>query len=391
MKKIVSIVMALSLAALSVLFAACGNDPAPAAEVGTAAKDTAAAIETETQPAVTDRSQKSDSLPSDLDFDGEVIRFFIRPEFAKYDAVGENSGDIVYDSVYNRNLDVEERLNVKLSFLMAKETFSEMAAQVESTVLAGDDAYDVIQQRSLQSFQHALKGMFLDLAGAPYIDPDQPWWWMDVIKDTSINTSKLYYLTGDLSLSTFQLSTCCYVNTKMLESFGHDMDGIYDAVEAGKWTWDLFKTYCEGVYTDVNGDGTADGEDIYSFSYYPSGHQWFVYSSGLKFTGRDADGYPVLNIYNSESMRLLETLVDLWHTNNNSYFVDDKFDVMVRKFVAEKYLFCMGRFTHSDIIRSMESPFSIVPYPKLDEKYDYMSGTGASGNFISLPVTTQRQ
>lgn len=383
MKKIIPIIF---ISVVLLQLASCSGDTNPATE-NTLPETTAELQETEAQPEVTDRSQKSDSLP-ELDFEGQEINFIIRPEMAKYDATGESGGDLVFDAVFNRNITVEERLNVKLNFIMAGEHFDEMAKQVETAVLSGDSTYDVIQQRSLQTFNQSLEGMFVDLSDAPYIDLDQPWWWTDIIRDTSINTNKLYYLTGDLSLSTFQASTVCYVNTNMLTNFGHDMNDIYDAVESGEWTWDVFKTYCAGVYTDANGNGESDDEDIHPFSYYPASHHWFTYSSGLKYTSRDDDGYPVLNINNDETVRLLETLVDVWHSNNNGYFVNDKFNIMVQRFVDEKNLFCMGRFTHSDIIRNMESSFSMAPYPKLDAKYDYMSGTGASGNFISIPVTS---
>lgn len=213
---------------------------------------------------------------------------------------------------------------------------------------------------------------------------------MDIVNSTSINTDKTYYLTGDLSISTFLLSTVCFFNKEMLGNYGYTTDDLYDLVENGKWTYDQFETYCQNVYTDTNGDGTADADDIYAFAYLGYGSAWFNYSAGLKFTGRDSDGYPTIEINHENTIELLETVNHMWHDNNYGYLEPSSdYTVLVQKFMDEEMLFLPGRFMHTSNLRDFEKEYGVVPYPKLDESYDYMSGTGSSGNFISVPTTCE--
>ena len=377
----------LCLLASLLVFAGTACSGSNEAETDAVVQDTATVEEAEV--AETSRADMKDDLPEDLNFDGTEINLIIRPEFAKYDATGENGGDVVYDAVYQRNLTVEERLNVKLNYIMAEEHFDAMAKQVSNSVIAGMDEYDIVQQRAIQTFQQSLEGLFMNMSQAPHINMEKPWWWMDIVNDTAINNEKIYFLTGDMSISTFLLSTVCFVNKQMLADFGHDIDELYTLVEDGEWTWERFQEYCSGVYTDTNGDGTADEDDTYAFSYLGYGAAWFNYSSGLKFISRDADGFPVMAINNENTIQLLETISHIWYDNNNGFAITSgDYPAMVKKFTDGKNLFCMGRFMHTDLLRDFEDPYGVIPYPKLDVQYDYMSGTGASGNFLSIPVTS---
>jgi len=403
MKKLLICLMLLFGMALT----ACGNDaaaetdaPPAAAETGEtagAAGETAgAAGETdpvETEPAETTRADRKDTLPEGLNFNDTTLNFILREEMALYDATGDNGGDIIYDAVYKRNVSVEERLGVKLNYILEGFDFNLMAAKVEKSVLGGLDEYDVVMQRGMQTFSQVMKKMYRDLNDAPHLNLEQPWWWMDTVRDTSINTNQVYFLTGDMSLSTFLASTACFVNKEMLADYSLSMDELYDLVEEGKWTYEQFEKYCANVYEDVNGDGLADLDDIYGFGYVDYGPAWYYYSAGLKFTTRDENGNPILNLNNEQTVKMLEVVEHMLKDNNYAYYepsdAANDFDLVVGKFMEEEALFLMGRFMYTNQLRDFDKPYGVVPYPKLDETVDYMSGTGASGNFISVPTTCE--
>lgn len=342
-------------------------------------------------PTETDRYALKDALPDALDFEGDTIHLIIRPEFALYDATGENSGDIVYDAVYNRNRIVEERLNVKLDYILTSDNdFNNMAQRVTNSIKSGTDEYDIVMQRGIQTFAQSVEGYYRDLSEAPYLDFDKPWWWMDIVSDTSISSDKTFFLTGDISISTFQLSTVCYFNKEMLARYSHTPDELYDAVTSGKWTYDVFETYCREVSTDLNGNGKADAEDLYGFSYLNYGVMWLTNSAGLKFCGRDVDGYPALNLNREEMVRLTEKLNHVLHEGDIAYLEESgDYHDLVKLFSTENTLFLLGRFMHVDNLRDMKAEYGYLPYPKLDENVGYMSGTGSSGNFLSVPVTCE--
>ncbi|MDD4772210.1 MAG: hypothetical protein PHZ09_01205, partial [Eubacteriales bacterium] len=118
------------------------------------AEPTAAADDADTAGnAETDRSQTPDSLPEGLDFDGAAYRILVRddqflPEFYAEEA----SGDIVEDTIYNRNVSAEDRLNVVIEIVkgIPSGSYGSELANIRANVTAGDDAYDIIAGYSVQ-------------------------------------------------------------------------------------------------------------------------------------------------------------------------------------------------------------------------------------------------
>ncbi|MBQ3178566.1 MAG: hypothetical protein IJB52_12175 [Clostridia bacterium] len=352
----------------------------------------------ETEETETGRADVKDNLPEGLQFDGEQINVFIRPECALFDATGDNSGDVVFDAVYNRNLSVEERLGIKLNYILTEgNDFNFMAQQVYDSVMAGSDDYDILMQRGMQCFNQSLQGLYVDLAdNNPYIDLKQPWWWEGTYKEGSIHEDKAYFLAGDITVSVFLFNTACFFNKDLMADYSYDVDTLYNTVTEGKWTYDVFEEYCTGVYQDVNGDGKASEDDVYAFHWLGWNSNYFVYSAGINYTERDAEGFPVLNLNTEKNIRYVEQINRLLHENNYANAIPSQdYLQMIDRFTENKGLFMMGRINvatglYASNLRNMESPYGILPYPKHEEEDSYMSGTGAaSGNLIAVPVTCQ--
>ena len=98
----------------------CGQDSAPETGGGettpNAAADTAAETESETELT---RENTPDTLPADLDFGGEDICILHRAgdHDVQVEITAENTGDVVDSAIFNRNISVEDRLNVKLTYV----------------------------------------------------------------------------------------------------------------------------------------------------------------------------------------------------------------------------------------------------------------------------------
>ncbi|MBE6724775.1 MAG: hypothetical protein E7576_06195 [Ruminococcaceae bacterium] len=122
---------AAAILALLMLLPSCGNgtadnsaekgaekeiqaDPDPVDGAGGEKEPEEEAVETETS-----RADRPDTLDPSLDFDGTQINAltFGRGVCQKYDVFGELNGDVVLDAVYNRNITVEDRLNVRFNFV----------------------------------------------------------------------------------------------------------------------------------------------------------------------------------------------------------------------------------------------------------------------------------
>ena len=85
------------------------------------------------------RATTPDNLPDDLNFNGMSLNVyhFGNENTIKYDCAGELSGDIVMDAVYNRNLSVEERLNVKFNWIAGDATWDGFPNEVSLALQAG--------------------------------------------------------------------------------------------------------------------------------------------------------------------------------------------------------------------------------------------------------------
>jgi len=356
--------------------------------------ETAAAVE-ETEAIEEGRASVKDNLPETMDFNGEQINVFTRPEAAAYEVLGEEGGDVIYDALFKRNLSVEERLNVKLNLIVTDDNdFNFMAQQVADSVLAGSDDYDILFQRGIQCFMQSQLGYYKDLKNNPYIDLDQPWWWDRINADSAMHESRAYYLAGDITTSAFITNTAAYVNKELMKTYSYDIDELYDAVEAGEWTLDMLEEYCAGTYQDKNGDGVKSDEDIYGCQWLGWNSDYWVYSQGIRYTERDAEGYPELVLNTEKIISYVEDLNHFLHENENVYTLPTgDYLQMIDMFTTDKSLFMMGRLNaavgvYASSLRTMESAYGILPYPKYDESDSYMSSTGAgSGDLIAVPTT----
>ncbi|MFA6947814.1 MAG: hypothetical protein WCQ72_02425 [Eubacteriales bacterium] len=377
--------LALLLCALVLVTAVgCGDNAG-----GTAQTTTAAAADGETTTAgEPSRENMPDNLPDDLDLEGATINilYFGNDDSNNYDAVGESSGDIVYDAVYNRNVKVEERLNVKLNWIKGSGDWDTHPADIQKAMLAGVSDYDIIFEENSRAFQHSLEGYFYDLIDAPYLDIEQPWWYTNLMNEGSIDTTKRYFVTGSFSMTTLFGASTVYFNKDMYTNIYGDYNELYNLVLNGTWTHDKLMEYCRGAYSDLNGDGTADANDQYGFRY----GQWGVpnylsMSTGLSYSTRDADGYPVMNLNTPDTVEWAEKLYKLLYRDNMSYEIKDEVSSTFEKGNDLFFIYLLGS---ANSLRNADFEYGVLPYPKLNETLDYVSGAAtANGEGAVIPLS----
>ena len=137
-------IFSLLLAAITLtsVLASCGGDSGES--VVTTGADAAA----ETDTAETEETLKS-LVPDGLDFGGEEIRIYSAPYFETDTFmlhVDEETGDVVNDAVYKRNLALESKFNVAFTYEDTYQNGSgiDAAVQIRKFVTAGSDDYDII-------------------------------------------------------------------------------------------------------------------------------------------------------------------------------------------------------------------------------------------------------
>lgn len=203
----------LCLALLSSVFLSCGESPeTPAAETAPSASPAETEALTEALP-----PEETLSLSDSLDFNGKSCGFLIREAIAntEYFVEGE-TGDIVDDSLYHRNLAVEERLNMKFNFIPLPgewESRDSFNGAIRASVMANDGAYDLCGVLSNQLSTLALEGLLLNMAELPHLDFSKAWW-ADGLMDELTVYDKLYFASGDASLGLLGGMMCVFFNKK---------------------------------------------------------------------------------------------------------------------------------------------------------------------------------
>ena len=383
--KIKSTILALSLGLMQLLYS-CG-----------AASDTDA-VETTLNSSETDESteETEPDVLEGLDLGGETIRFYTSISDYDYETSnnyiegsGEENGDVVNDAVYYRNLNTEEKLNVKLEFIQTDQLWDTIGADIQKTVMAGDDIYDVVINDMYPLANLSIEGLFHNIKNNQYIQFDKIYWYDDYMNDLTIGNTKMFLLAGDFFIDVIRNAHALYFNKTMLTELGEDPDDLYQLVLDGKWTMDELLRYSQLAYKDLNGDAQIDKED--QFGYITVG-TWgsaipFMISADISFIERDKDGIPSIAMNNERSVTLLEKLNQFfWDSASNSTFAQDE---IITRFAAGQSLFVgFQRLGSIDAFRAMEDDMGLLPYPKLDaEQSEYVTSTHDITEVGAIPIT----
>ena len=175
MKGIVMIVKKMTSALLLIALlaaTACGSQPNDA-------ETTASDSDTTTQPeeTVDERYQIKEELP-EKNYNDYSVRILMRDSTSP-DWIGDmfsesETGEIISDAIYNRNATVGERFGV--TFELIRSSNNNYETDGVNSILAGDDAYDIIVPHARAAFVYAEQGLCLDWnTELPYVDLDKPW------------------------------------------------------------------------------------------------------------------------------------------------------------------------------------------------------------------------
>ncbi|MBQ2708502.1 MAG: extracellular solute-binding protein [Clostridia bacterium] len=331
-----------------------------------AANDTTDAAEDDSTTAA-EETGFNPGLPADLDFGGEEITILWRKgqnEFAE-----EQNGDIVNDAMYQRDMNIEQWLNVKLRHVELDYTWnkrSDYLGTIQKGVMAGDSEYDIVSAHYSIVAPLISDGTLLNLSKLSYLDFDQPWWNKRMAEETSID-GKLYMMTGDISRASVGSVGCMFINQRMAEDY--KIPDIVKTVDDGKWTLDEMFRLSNLVYEDVNGNSERDVNDIYGFviSHYNQVSP-FMQSTGLSVTKKDERGLPKLALGTEKAADVYERIRTFFHESNGAYTHGEKAaEVAMQIFRDGRALLIPATFGDTVTqLSEMKDAYLPIPYPKYD-------------------------
>ena len=240
--KAVKRILALTLAALLLLaFPACsetaenGADGQSAADPASPSPDAdAAAPETE-EP---EEMYVPDALAG-IDLGGATSRIFCWESWDPGEFfVEEDTGEIVVSAVFNRNLTVEERLNVHLEWDEYPRNDaaygSVMKTAVQQQNSSGDGTYDIIANYGMRIASCATDALLMNLHDADRIDLTKPWYYESATMAGTLHKGYTYFTAGDLSYNALARMSGVFFNQSLVTNYG--IDDPYDMVLEGVWT-----------------------------------------------------------------------------------------------------------------------------------------------------------
>ena len=389
MKRIVSfLLVVLMLLGMSMSFVACsdnsdGEDTNPA--VTTASPDSSNETTTPvTESPYDENGYLKDSLPEDLNFNGEEVTMLYWSDVEKQEFFAEDlNGDVVNDNIYARNNAVEKRLGVKLNYIGTKgnmQNIDNYLTVARNSYQAGTKEYDLYGTYSRTGAKLMVNNLCYNLNKVNYLDLEKPWWPKNLLREATFD-NRLYFVSGDISTMLLHMMYGIYFNKNLFTNY--DLESPYDLVEKNEWTYDKLIELSSDVYQDLDNNGVANTNDFYGITYSNYHAEAFYSAAGLNFVVQDED--LVLKIsddfYGEKTLNLINKLGP-WC---------DSDDVQIGNptiFANGQALFALNRaYFAENELRNVDFSYGIVPLPKYDTaQEDYYTCMGNPVTLYSIAV-----
>ena len=378
MKRVLSLCLLTALVLTS-----CGSTPVDE-------KTTADESSATSAPETIDPARES-ALPDEYDLGGYEVTVVRASHEANYWALGtfayaEETGEVLDDAIYRRNLAATEKYNFKL-----REVNFEFdpVDKVNASVLAGDDEYQ-IAMNWLRSVSKAVDGCYLNLFDIDWLAPEKSWWDQGVKRDLSVR-NKLYMLTGDIIVADNDAMMMTMYNRPLADDY--KFENLYDAVREGRWTYDLMISLAKQVSEDLNGDGKYDENDRYGLMFVDNASAEPYFASTGTYLYQIKNGKPEFTADSEKAHDIFEMMNSILSDNTVSYDwsrIGSNISAKIADMIGNKQILFQNMvlsFVRRNY-RDIELDFGLLPLPKYDEEQEnYSTMINLSTPFIFVPAS----
>lgn len=342
--------------------------------------------------AVTENTDNADALydrfhlePVDFGEEEVTLLYWSDREHEEF-YVESQTGDLVNDAIYMRNQTVEERLGINFAYATEKGDASNektFAAKVNTSISAGDHAYDLVAAHSYTIGLCATQDLLYNLSDIEYVDFEKPWWPDKLIGQATIN-DKLFFVSGDISANVIYMMYVTFFNKDMVETY--HLEDPYTLVENGKWTVDKQLEMCKGLYSDLNGNGAKDIGDQYGQYAYTLHLDSFLWGSDIIVLDTSGDT-PVFSadFLGEKTLNLQEKVKGFFYDTSDGYLLTENSKVS-QHFAAGLSLFWNDRCRQAISFAEKEINYGIIPIPKYDESQEnYATLLGNPFSLYAIP------
>ena len=369
-----------------------------AGTIGCGSGNSENATATESAPDITDSSSEEttsgDYVKPDKFFDGQTVSFLLWTESTLHFGTEETNGDVINDAVYERNAKVQELFDVKFSYDSrsgAGNTYAAWLNTLNSSILAGDNAYQLAGGYGYRLAGDTLNDSFQNLKANPYIDFSKPWWPSNIIEAADIG-GRMNLCFGNLDPTYYDTTYAMFFNKQLAENIG--AGDLYSMVDDGTWTIDKMFSLAISGALDIDGDTKIGEGDIYGYvSNDGMCVDAYIQACDIKITERGKDDIPQLTGLSERYINSVNKLRDFVYNSGAVWVEGFKDDKMLSTFGSGKALFYPNLLAMAHQLRDMSDDFGILPYPKYDkaqERYITYNAIGNSTAFVA-PITSDEE
>ena len=378
-KRILSLVLAVLMAmSLLLTVVSCGN----------------AGDEDETgKGAHSSTEAESDSAYQQLEKEkyNREFSIIIRDDCADDFVVEGMKGDVLGDSLYERNTVVAEDYGIDFVFNYQGNNYTAINDIVQTQVAGGSDDHDMFIGHKYSYTGLALSNYLVDMNKITTMDLSGAWWDQGCYNNLTVN-GKTYVMTGDiLPDSSMRISSCMVYNKKMMDELGKSVDELNTTTANGGWTLDVLTAYSKEVTFDLNGDGEMSYEnDRYCLTGWKMAAPYALYYGAGGMFVTIVDGTPELTYTDREVTDIYEKIYNLIVAENAYYVTQESlYDTMFDVFTEGRALFStMTLRLISQYITEMEDAYGILPEPKYDtHQKEYLSFVNGSTSLVMIAKT----
>lgn len=312
--------------------------------------------------------EKAKELFAGTDFEGYEFNIYYYPNIVFNDIFTEAlDGDVLNDSLFERNSRTEAALNVKITGFKGREGWDNVNKDISAAVLAGDGSYDALEQSMTYSLKLAASGNLCNLANIASVDPEAGWWDKAAV-DVMTLKGTLYVLNGNINYNDDAWVQFMIMNKTMGETYGVKAADIYAEVRDGKWTWDTFRERAALFTADLNGDGKLKSlEDLFGYEMHQGATLYWLYGFGQELAYFDENGDFRLNT-SEELVTLADDIVST--LQGDAYCVYENDYNYGANFNEGRLWSNVSTLGSLKDYRDMADEFGIIPLPKYDGEQD---------------------
>ena len=233
---------------------------------------------------------------------------------------------VVADSVYERNVMVEEQLGVQLEMYPADGDV-QLNVEFNNDITSGLGEYDIISNGTFKAIIPAMEGRYINLRELDHINTDKHYWPQGYNDMVTFTDSGMQFLaSGSMSISMFRYTFFTIYNKDLFND--HHLSDPYEIVKQGEWTPDYQYSIVNDHYVDKDCDSKASTGDFYGFvtgnivSVDP-----YMVASDTHMIIKDPDTGELT--YNSDALARLVDLCDkvqLLYNDESTYVYDGGVD-----------------------------------------------------------------